>query len=102
MVVTNRTIIDPLAYRESEQAFNHAERNQIVLPSRNTVRASIRCNQLIGRRMCEWSDMIEYHAVDIEMQIRNRLINHIRRTHRTIDAVATADRRWVTLRDIGG
>lgn len=99
----NRTIIDPHAYAESEKAFKHAERTGLTLNPRQHVKAVIRCNQLQwDGKLCEWSYIIEARAIDIETQVRNRLIGHIRRTHRDLDAVATADRRFVTLRDIGG
>jgi hypothetical protein len=99
----NRPIIDPEAYNESEKAFRHAEQAGIVLEPRHIVKAVIRCNQMRWDGVtCEWSYIIEARAVDIETQVRNRLIGHIRREHRDLDAVATADRRWVTLRDIGG
>lgn len=99
----NRQIIDPNAYVESEKAFRHAEQAGIQLNPRQHVKAVIRCNQMRWDGLvCEWSYIVEARAVDIDEQIRNRLVGHLRREHRELNAVATADRRWVTLRDIGG
>lgn len=99
----NRQVIDPDVYHDSEQAFIHAENAGLVLGPRAMLKASIRCNQLKwDGALCEFATTIEVRRDAIEDRIRNTLIHHLRREHRDLNAVATADRRWVTLRDIGG